>query len=91
MFNYNRSDKKGLSFQQFLDLVTGKTNYLPKVCGRSYKLRCPAHNDTRPSLSVSEGDDGKILLYCFSGCSARDVCNVLGIKVSDLFTKHKAS
>ena len=30
---------------------------------------CPAHPDTTPSLSVGIGDDGRILLNCFAGCS----------------------
>src|SRR5712692_4141804 len=30
--------------------------------------RCPAHGDRNPSLSIREGDDGKVLLKCFAGC-----------------------
>lgn len=33
--------------------------------------RCPAHNDTNPSLSISDSGDPKKgpLLYCFAGCN----------------------
>ena len=30
--------------------------------------RCPAHDDRSPSLSIAEGHDGRLLLYCFAGC-----------------------
>ena len=36
--------------------------------GTGYKARCPAHDDKNPSLSVTEGDDGKVLVTCFAGC-----------------------
>lgn len=29
---------------------------------------CPLHGDKKPSLSVKDGDDGRILLKCFAGC-----------------------
>ncbi len=35
--------------------------------------RCPAHDDHEPSLSVRDGDDGRLLTHCFSGCSAEAV------------------
>jgi hypothetical protein len=47
---------------------------------------CPSHADTNPSLSVSAGDDGRILLKCWAGCSIEDICCALGVKVSDLFS-----
>lgn len=37
---------------------------------RSYGIaRCPAHDDRNPSLSIADGDDGRLLLYCHAGCS----------------------
>ena len=36
--------------------------------GTGYKARCPAHDDKNPSLSIVEGDDGKVLVTCFAGC-----------------------
>lgn len=48
---------------------------------------CPAHEDGNPSLSVSEGEDGRVLLHCYAGCSADEVCGALGIRVSLLFPR----
>ena len=48
---------------------------------------CPAHGDTENSLSVSEGDDGRILVNCFAGCEARSVAEAVGWKLSDLFAE----
>jgi putative DNA primase/helicase len=45
--------------------------------GTGWKCRCPAHDDTDPSLSVSEGDDGKTLLKCWAGCSFDDIAREL--------------
>jgi putative DNA primase/helicase len=39
--------------------------------------RCPAHNDRTPSLSISEGKDGIILVKCFGGCDQAKVIDAL--------------
>ncbi|KAA0893065.1 DNA primase [Pusillimonas sp. ANT_WB101] len=46
---------------------------------------CPAHDDKRPSLAITETDDGKVLLHDFGGCSVYDVLAAVGMKVQDLF------
>ena len=53
--------------------------------GHRAKARCPAHEDRHASLSVSEGDDGRILVKCFAGCAAEEVVSAMGLKLSDLF------
>lgn len=65
-----------------LETTTGRS---AKRTGTGYTACCPSHDDTNPSLSISEGDDGKILLKCFAGCSLADICRSLGISQSDLF------
>lgn len=46
-------------------------------CGRAKGLvHCPAHEDKRPSLSVSE-TNGKILVKCHAGCSQMAVIEAL--------------
>ena len=39
--------------------------------------RCPAHEDRKPSLSISSGRDGKVLVHCHAGCDQRDVIAIL--------------
>ena len=42
-----------------------------------WQTHCPAHGDENPSLSLSEGEDGKILLYCHAGCDQAEVIQAL--------------
>ena len=51
----------------------------------TWVARCPAHDDRSPSLSISTGDDGKVLLHCFAGCGAADVVESIGLELSSLF------
>ncbi|MBX9656151.1 hypothetical protein K2Y11_21250 [bacterium] len=44
-----------------------------------WEARCPAHDDNRQSLSVSIGDNGKMLYYCHAGCSMDSIWKKLGI------------
>lgn len=46
---------------------------------------CPAHDDTSPSLSIQQGDDGRCLLKCHAGCSTEDIMTTLGLQMADLF------
>jgi hypothetical protein len=60
---------------------------LEVVKGRNgaWTARCPAHADKSPSLAVREGEDGRVLLHCFGGCSTADVLGSIGMDMSDLF------
>lgn len=46
---------------------------------------CPAHDDRNASLSVSEGDNGRVLVHCHAGCTVEQITEALGISVKDLF------
>ncbi len=35
--------------------------------------RCPAHEDHSPSLSLTDGNNGNVLLKCHAGCSYADI------------------
>lgn len=43
-----------------------------------YKACCPAHPDRTPSLSISETDSGKVVVYCHAGCTQEAVMAALG-------------
>ena len=50
-----------------------------------WKACCPAHHDRNPSLSIGEGDDGRVLLKCFAGCTHEQIVAGLGLGVDDLY------
>ena len=60
-----------------------------KRYGSSWRACCPAHEDRTPSLSVSEGEDGRILLNCLAACPPEDVLDALSITFADLFPNSK--
>lgn len=57
----------------------------PKRSGAGFRALCPAHEDRNPSLSVSEGSDGRALVRCHAGCGVGDIAGALGLEVADLF------
>lgn len=52
--------------------------------GNGWSACCPAHDDRNPSLSVSEGEDGRVLIYCHAGCAVTDIIEAMGLSMSDL-------
>src|ERR1700730_1080662 len=55
--------------------------------GKGWTARCPAHEDKKNSLSINQGNDGRILLKCFAGCDVNDVCAALNLTVGDLYER----
>ena len=49
-----------------------------------YLARCPAHDDRSPSLSIKDGDDGRVLIHCFAGCEPQSVLDAIGMTFSDI-------
>lgn len=75
-----------MTLDEFLPLLKGVSG-----SGYQYSARCPAHDDKHESLSVSVGEDGKILLKCHAGCNIRDIADSLGLSVKDLFVSTSLS
>ena len=48
-----------------------------RKAGNGWTARCPAHDDRNPSLSISTGKDGKVLLRCHAGCDQAQVIDAL--------------
>ena len=53
--------------------------------GNQYIARCPAHDDRKASLSISSGENGRILLQCHAGCNIENIVAAMGITIRDLF------
>ena len=50
-----------------------------------WEALCPAHDDTKPSLGISTGNDGRVLINCMAGCDVDSICHKLDIEKKDLF------
>ena len=75
-----------------LNAISKTTGKQPVRSGADCKCCCPAHDDKNPSLSVSEGDDGRVLLICRSaGCSIESILNAAGLEKRDLFPNPDSS
>jgi hypothetical protein len=57
----------------------------PRGPEHKFTARCPAHDDSDPSLSVSVGGDGRALIWCFAGCETQHIIDALGLTWPDLF------
>jgi putative DNA primase/helicase len=67
-----------------IESILGSLNHV-KRSGKRWTALCPAHDDRRNSLSISEGDDQRILLHCHAGCPIEAIVQALGIGMRDLF------
>jgi hypothetical protein len=69
---------------QVIECLRRKNCHPRRLLGR-WQARCPAHDDTRPSLSISEGNDGRALIHCYAGCPTEKIVAALGLTLADLF------
>lgn len=52
----------------------------------SYIASCPCHKDNHPSLTITQKQDGVILLHCFSQqCTPVEITAAIGLELGDLF------
>jgi hypothetical protein len=52
--------------------------------GRGTVLRCPAHEDSNPSLSVSPGIEQPVIFKCHAGCDPKDIVEQAGLDWADV-------
>jgi 5S rRNA maturation endonuclease (ribonuclease M5) len=55
-----------------------------RASGGSFSARCPAHDDTKPSLSLSAGKQQPIVMYCQAGCETDAILAAIGLTWEDL-------
>lgn len=53
-----------------------------KVDDNQWQALCPTHDDKKASLSISFGDDGKLLLKCHAGCQFHDIAKAVDLPKS---------
>ena len=63
----------------------------PKRVGKGLVANCPVHDDQHPSLSIREGEDGRVLINCHTGCDTKAVVAALGLEMRDLFSDRNST
>jgi hypothetical protein len=58
--------------------------------GPSWQAACPAHADSRPSLSLTETAEGVLLVHCWGGCATEQVLAKLGLTLKSLYPSQYA-
>ena len=59
-----------------------------KKTGSGWSASCPCRaDDHNPSISVGEGEEGRVLIHCHrgDGCDTDAICKALGMELGDLF------
>ncbi len=69
-----------MTIEEFLSRLKG---VVETGAGR-WSACCPAHDDSNPSMSVTAGDNGGILVHCHAGCTPEAIVGALGLKMRDL-------
>lgn len=73
-----------------LENVLSRLHGVKKTGPNKWKAFCRAHDDkNNPSLAISECDDGKVLLHCWSGCTIHQITAALDLDLGDLFPGEK--
>ena len=73
-------------FDKVLRLLGNATGHDPTGGGDQRTLRCPAHDDRNPSLSVSIGRDrDRVVMNCHAGCPLESILETIGLLPTDLF------
>src|SRR5579872_1618425 len=69
-----------MTVHEFLNRMNGV-----RKSGRGWVAQCVAHEDRHQSLSISEGEDGRLLLHCHAGCPTEKIVGALGLTLADLY------
>lgn len=59
-----------------IDLIAKQLGKATRT-GNGWSCLCPAHDDHKPSLSLSLSEEGVLLAHCYAGCSFPDILSAL--------------
>jgi hypothetical protein len=69
-------------FDRLLDRLEGVQRH-----GKGCRALCPACGGKSRKLSLTQADDGRVLVHCFAGCAPHEVLAAVGLTINDLFVR----
>jgi hypothetical protein len=84
-FDSNSKQGQAADHRGTVHTLLGKLDGVSARGGGRWIAKCPAHANRRPSLSVRELSDERVLLHCFGGCAVDEILDAVGLNFSDLF------
>jgi len=71
-----------MTLTEFLSRLDGV-----QKAGTGFTALCPAHGDTRPSLTIGEGrKPGALVVHCHRGCSMPAILKAMKLRTRDLYS-----
>jgi hypothetical protein len=67
--------------------ILAKLEKVKQVGPGRWQAKCPAHGDNVPSLTVTTGADGRVLMNCHANCETKAIAAALGLQLRDLFAE----
>lgn len=61
----------------------------PRRSGTGWLACCPAHADRTPSLTVTAGRNGGVVVHCFAQCSVEEIVAAVGLQLADLMPEDR--
>jgi len=81
----NATPKDDNAMRDPVQAVVDRLEAVKQTGLNQWQARCPAHDDRKPSLSISRGSEGQALIHCHAGCKPAAVLEAIGMKESDMF------
>jgi 5S rRNA maturation endonuclease (ribonuclease M5) len=73
-----------IAYHRVIDALRDHGSHVIENGHGKAQAQCPAHDDGRPSLSIT-AIDGQVLIHCHAGCPNEAVVEKLNLAVADLF------
>ena len=86
---YNNLPKPRI--QTFAKLLSNLRRVSDYPSDFTYSACCPAHADSKPSLSVTLATDGRILMNCHRDCEFDEIVECAGMSMAEMFPGKSAA
>jgi hypothetical protein len=68
-----------------VDQLLSRLDGVKRIGKDRWMARCPAHEDKRASLGITELEDGRILCHCFALCDVQSILSAINLEFDALF------